>query len=107
MRKYEKRRLKWGLGQPLWKSHPEGLRRFEVRRAAGDSDILQAPVVEAFQFATGPNAVLPARELPPDIAPAQAAVGLICQIPQVPVDRVHGTLHPACLVFTTAPPSRM
>jgi hypothetical protein len=35
--------------------HPEGLGRFKVRRAAGDTDILQAPVVEAFQFATRPN----------------------------------------------------
>jgi len=78
-----------------------------ARRTAGDSDILQALVVEAFQFAMRPNAVLPVRELPFDIAPAQAAVGLNCQVPQVPVDRVHGTLHPGHYLRTTAGPSRM
>src|SRR5713101_4023834 len=87
--------------------HPKGLGRFKVRRAAGDSDILQAPVVESFQFATRPNAALPVRELPLDIAPAQAAVGLNCQVPQVPVDRVHATLHPGRCLLTTAGPSRM
>src|ERR1700682_196282 len=87
--------------------HPEELGRFQVRRGARDSDILQTPIVESFQFASRPNTLLPDRKLPFDIAPAQTAVGLNCQVPQVPVDRVHGALHPGRCLLTTAGPSRM
>ena len=36
----------------------------------------------------------PIRELPLDVAPAQSTVGLNGEVSQVPVDLVHGTLHP-------------
>jgi hypothetical protein len=47
---------------------------FEVCRAAGNTDVFQALVVQTFQ-------VPPVREPPLDIAPAQATMGLNCQIP--------------------------
>jgi hypothetical protein len=46
---------------------------FTVFRAAGNTDVFQAPVVQTFQ-------VPPVRELPLDIAPAQATMGLNCQV---------------------------
>src|ERR1700734_188375 len=36
----------------------------------------------------------PNRELPLDVAAAQSTVGLNGEVSQVPVDLVHGTLHP-------------
>jgi hypothetical protein len=56
---------------------------FKVCRAAGNSNVFQAPVVHTFQ-------VPPVCELPLDIAPAQATVGLNRHIPEVPVEAFHG-----------------
>lgn len=74
-------------------AHPEGLAGFKGGRAARDPDVLQTPVVETFQFVARPNIMPPVRELLLDIDPAQAAVGLNCQVLQA--DCVHGTLHPS------------
>ena len=44
----------------------------------------------------------PIGELPPDVGPAQAAVGLNGEVSQVPVDRVHGTLQSRTMCFYRA-----
>jgi hypothetical protein len=49
----------------------------------------------------------PIAELPPDVSPAQAAVGLNGEVSQVPVDRVHGSSPSQRSFFTARGPSGM
>ena len=48
----------------------------------------------------------PIGELPPDVGPAQAAVGLNGEVSQVPVDRVHGSSPSRTMLFYRAGPKR-
>ena len=75
---------------PALSGHPKRFGGFKICGAARHSYILQAPVIKALQFMARADAVPPFGNLLFDLAPAQVALGMRCQMQ---TDRVHRTLH--------------